>query len=955
MNALNRIAVVTIVLFATTLFGQTNSSLIISVSDPNGNIVVGAATVISADNGFRQNAVSSELGVASFRGLASGTYLLTITVDGFKEYKSLPIVLKPGETKRIDIVLELAQIESKVDVTEQDAVDPTNGSDSQSLKKKDIENLPTDPDELKRALQSIAGQTITGDEMEISVNGIPGAKLPNKENIKLVRINRNIFSAQYEYTNGGGIEIFTNDDIKKISGSVGASFGDARFNATNPYIGQRVPYRSKGIRYGISAPLTKKSSFSWNSDYDWTHSSSAVTATVLDANFVPVELRRSYETSNFESWDYAFFNWDPNKKHKVVASFDFSFGKSANSGVEGLALESRANRVRSGDASFAMTETYIISPDVVNTTRLRGSIDANSTKALNSASAISVNEAFLGGGSQDDREYKNSRFQIFNDTTRKVGRLNIGFGGMFRAYRNKEISRSNFGGTYTFSGRIVPVLDANYQPIRDGAGNIVTSQVTSLETYRRTVLLRSLGFSPAQIRTLGGGADQFTISGGNPELSVRQYDYSFYQQNSFGLSATTGISFGLRYENQSNIDDGSNFAPRFGFTWSPKAKEKQKPVTTLPRISIGYGIFYRRFDIGSTMSERLANAPDRAFYFITDPLILERFPTVPSVSELQQSSTLRSLRLIDDALHTPLQNIVSINVSKALWADINLNISYSRTLSSRSAVTRNINAPLAAVAGSTAPPVYPLGNSRNTHETRSEGRGRSDRIYVSSNLPQWKFFGKQIYSSIRYGYSKVSNDSVAGSGSPFDPYDLSREWAPTTGDGVHTLNAYFNIPLPGSISISSDINFRTGSRFNIITGRDTNRDGIYAERPAFATDPNKPGVIQTRYGLLDPSPTSAERLIPRNMARGPIYRMVNTYITKSFGFNRDKANKNEPRQNLNFSVWISNVFNINNKRNPIGNMSSPNILRSVPGSSFDGDFWSSGSPRRLHFSTGFWF
>ena len=955
MKALYPIVVLHILFLVSAISGQTNSALIVTVSDPNGGLVVGASTVVTNESGTKQTVISGDLGVASLRGIAAGNYKISILVLGFKEYLSPTILIKPGETKRIDVQLELAILSDTVTIAHEDAVDPTNSSNTQNLKKEEIKDLPDDAEQLKQVLQSIAGPTVTGDEMEISVNGIPGAKLPNKENIKLIRINRNVFSAQYEYTSGGGIEIFTDDDIRKISGGVGANFSDARLNATNPYIGRRVPYQNKGFNYSVSAPLGKKASFSWNSDYNWSNTSSAITATTLDQNFAPVEIRRSFEIPYFNTWNYAFFNWDPNKKHKVVASLDFSMDKSDNSGVEGLSLESRANRTSSSDISIAMTETYIISPDTVTTTRLRGRIDTSSTKALNSAASISVNEAFLGGGSQEDREYTNSIFNVFNDTTRKVGRFSIGFGGMLRAYRNNEVSRSNFGGSYTFSGRIAPVLDAHFQPLRDGAGNIVTSQITSLETYRRTVLLRNLGYSAAQIRTLGGGADQFTIAGGNPEIGVNQYDYSFYQQNSFGISATTGISFGLRYENQSNISDRGNFAPRLGFTWSPKPKEKQKPITTLPRLSIGYGLFYRRFDIASIMSERQANADDRSFYFITDTAILDRFPAVPSVAELQQTSTLRSLRLIDDDLRTPLQNIFSVNVGKSISAGVSFNVTYTRTNATRAAISRNINAPFAATPGSNAPPVYPLGNSRNTYETRSEGRSTTDRIAVFTNLPPWKIFGKQMYSSVRYIYTKAISDTVSGSGSPFDPYDFSREFAPTTNDGVHAWGGYFGIPLPGSVSVNFDMNFRTGSRFNIITGRDTNRDGIYSERPAFAADPNKPGVIQTPYGLLDPNPASTDRLIPRNLARGPIYRMVNTYISKSFGFNKDKANKNEPRQRLGVSVWISNVFNINNQRNPIGNISSPNFLRSVPGSNFDGDFYSSGSPRRMNFSTSFWF
>ena len=936
------------------LIAQSNSSLVISVTDPNGNLVAGAPAVLSTDGDFRQNASGSDLGVISFRGLAAGRYLITLLVDGFKEYRSTVIEVKPGETKRLDIILELAEIESKVDVTLEDAADPTTSGNARDLRKEEINTLPTDPDELKRVLQAIAGPSLTGDEMQISVNGIPGATIPNKENIKLVRINRNVFSSQYEYSFGGGIEIFTDSDIKKISGWGGFNFNDARLNATSPYIGRRVPYQSRSFWYGFSAPLSKKSSITLYSNYNDSESSSVVNAIVLDQDFNPVEFRESYQTPRFSNYNDVYFNWDPNKKHKFVGVFSFEYGKADNSDLGGFSLESRANRNRNLGLSLAFTETYIINPNFVNSTRFSGRFDKNSTRGSTAAAAINVSEAFLGGGSQTDQETNNSRFEIYNDTTKKLGRLNFGFGGSVRGYRIEEISRSNFGGTYTFSGRTAPTLDANFQPVRDGSGNVIKSPITSLETYRRTLQLRNRGLNPSQIRALGGGADQFTIAGGRPDLSVNQIDYAIYQQNNFGLSETTGISFGLRYENQTNIRSRTNLAPRFGFTWSPKTKEKQKPERTLPKITVGYGLFYTRFGINNALSELQANSPERSYYFITDAAVLDRFPDAPSVSELQQSATLRSLRLIDDEIQSPRQNIVNINITKSLWQGLSVNAGYTRTYTSRSILTRNINAPLAAAAGSTAPPIFPFGNSRNVYETRSVGRNRSDRLFISTNLPQWKLFGKPTYSSFFYSYSKVQNNIVAGSSSPLDPYDFSREYGPSTSDGVHFLRGYFNLSLPKLFYLRGDFNIQTGSRFNIITGRDTNRDGIYAERPAFASNPNKPGVIRTPYGLLDPNPAPGDNLVPRNLARGPGVEEVNLYLSKTFGFHKDKTKKNEPRQRLNFSINVNNIFNKNNRGNPVGNLSSPNFLQFLSNSLSDGDFRSN-SPRRMSLSTSFSF
>ena len=232
--------------------------------------------------------------------------------------------------------------------------------------------------------------------------------------------------------------------------------------------------------------------------------------------------------------------------------------------------------------------------------------------------ALDVSEAFSGGGSTQNFKTGNLFFQASNQTTWQMGKYTLGFGGRFRANSINQNSQANFNGNYIFSGRLAPVLDAANNPITDAAGNYVTEQISSLESYRRTLLFRQLGFSNQRIRELGGGANQFTISGGNPKINLSQYDYAFYVQNSYKLTSTVAVSFGLRYENQNNIKDNSNFAPRAGIIWAPKAKEKQNPLFSLPRISIGYGIFYSRFPLSNILNVRLSNDADRAQYLITD-------------------------------------------------------------------------------------------------------------------------------------------------------------------------------------------------------------------------------------------------------------------------------------------------------------------------------------------------
>ena len=47
--------------------------------------------------------------------------------------------------------------------------------------------------------------------------------------------------------------------------------------------------------------------------------------------------------------------------------------------------------------------------------------------------------------------------------------------------------------------------------------------ITSIERYRRTLLSSNSGYSPAQIRALGGGATQFSIAAGMPELACTRW------------------------------------------------------------------------------------------------------------------------------------------------------------------------------------------------------------------------------------------------------------------------------------------------------------------------------------------------------------------------------------------------------------------------------------------------
>lgn len=940
---------------------QTNGAgIFVTVRDQFGGAIAEAEITLDASGAARKPVKTDAAGTIQLLALPAGKYRISVSADGFKKYDGDEFEVKNNEIRKLEIVLDVAEIESNVEIGGSETIDEAEKNGVTAiLNEKEIESLPDDPAELERAIKRI-GESVAGEDLPVTVNGVQGGKIPPKQQIQQIRVNQNVFSAQYDSPFGGGIEIFTRSNVDKYSGYVSFSFADSRLNAADPFLGRRVPFQSRSYYFNLSGPLFgKKANFFVYGSRSESDTSAVVNAVVLDANLQPVAFRQSFAAPNRSENASLTINADPTKKHKIYLNYNIGFSRSKGQNVGNFSLPSRANNADYQSHYLQLSDTFLINANVVNQSRLLVSYFSNDVFGGSDEAAINVLDAFFGGGSQQNNRNKNFRFDATNETTWQMGKYALGFGFRLRGERINQNSTANFGGTYTFSGRTAPVLDDNNNPVTNGAGVVQTTQINSLESYRRTLLFRQMGFSDQRIRQLGGGANQLTISGGDPAIEVSQYDIGFYVQNSYKISETVAASFGARYENQTNVGSNFNFAPRFGIIWAPQAKEKANPLYALPRVSVGYGMFYTRFGLNNTLNIRLAGDTDRAQYLITDANILDSYPNVPTVDSLAQFTLRRTQRFLADDFQTPYQSLLNVTAAKKMPKGFTLTLTLSRGKTFRQALTKNINAPLAGTFSplNSSLAVRPFGNVGNIYETGSDGKVVTDRVLINLGFPQ----SQKLFASIRYSFTKSKSSVASGSGSPFDPYDFSQEFAPTPFDGVHNVGGYLFYNLPRGFSLGSDFSVSSGTRFNIYTGRDTNGDGFFSERPSFAADLTKPGLIATEYGVLDPNPSPGDRLIPRNLGRGPKNITFNASISKSFGFNEDKANKKPPLQSLNFSFRVNNVFNIINKGNPVGNMSSPNFLRSLSGFSDGGFVTINGAPqvnfpgRSLSFSIGYRF
>ena len=120
--------------------------------------------------------------------------------------------------------------------------------------------------------------------------------------------------------------------------------------------------------------------------------------------------------------------------------------------------------------------------------------------------------------------------------------------------------------------------------------------------------------------------------------------------------------------------------------------------------------------------------------------------------------------------------------------------------------------------------------------------------------------------------------------------------------------------MKGGFDVTPLVLWRSNIPFDITTGRDSNGDSLFTDRPAFATDKTRPSVVTTRFGTFDLSPLPGQQIIPRNFGISPNFFIANLRIGKRIPLSK--------KTTVTVSVQGTNIFNHTNAGTPIGNLGS---------------------------------
>jgi hypothetical protein len=957
------------------------------VTDQNGAIVPAARVTLNGPSGLVKTAIADDGGLYFFIGLPPGDYQVRASASDLVLPEPVKVTLKAGVQTmnlQLKVVLQAQQMTVQESGDSKISTDPAKNAGALVLRGTDLDSLADDPEDLQADLLALAGPSAGPSGGSIFIDGFSGGQLPPKESIREIRVNQNPFSPEYDKLGFGRIEIFTKPGSDKFHGSAFFNFAGDFWNTRNPYALQKAPFLLKEYGGSLSGPAGKRASFFLDVQRHSVDNGSIINGTTLDPATLAVisPFTEVFRTPQRRIIVNPRIDYQLDSRNTLTVRYGFTRADIRDAGIGSFNLVSRGyhNEIISQTAQIA--ETAVLSASVVNELRLQFFRVSAETTSDSNDPAIVVLGAFNGGSAQTGRSLdvqNNYEFQDYVSVVR--GAHSWKFGARLRGFVENSISPQNFGGTFTFAGGIAPVLDDNNHPVVDRSGGTVLVPITSIERYRRTLLFQQMGLPAAQVRALGGGAELFIINAGAPGLSGGQIDVGAFVGDDWRVRPNLTLSLGLRYETQSNIRDWRDFAPRVAFAWAPAVgKQNDRPKTV---VRGGFGMFYDRFTLSNTITAQRFNGISQQQYVVSNPNF---FPAVPPIAQLQGVQSVQSIQDVSPTLRAPYIMQSALSVERQLPLNTTLAITYANAHGLHLLRSEYINAPLPGtfdplVLGSG---VFPLGKPGPVFQMQSSGLYNQSQLIVNVNAR----INKDISLFGAYVMNRAMSNTDGIGTFPANPYSLEGEYGPAATDVRHRVTLNGSINLKWNVRISPFIIVDSGPPFDITAGHELYGTTLFNGRPGIPTDPNKPGLILTKYGLLDPNPTPDEKVLPRNFGRGPGTITVNMRLSKAFGFGtaRDGSAAATPgpggggpdrrgtggvfstggqspystpsagrRYNVTVSMSIRNLLNHTNPGPVVGNITSPLFGQANQPSGAGAFFSESANNRRLELQMRFTF
>ncbi len=767
-------SVLTVVLLASPLAAQERGHGVLEVSaeDELGGVLVGAkVTVLDAATQQTREFTTDERGRAVVERLAPGNYVLTVTSPGFR---TLERRLAVGTERPKPLKLQL-----QVEVAE--TVNVSERRRPQIQRDKTDENgdaIPVDDDllagvplgfgkdrvvdYLSHFLSPVVGTpTIVIDGQEVS-----GLTLPTKAIADLV-INRNPYSAEYRRPGKSKIEVISQDG-SKTHYHLDASllFGDSVLSARNAFALEKPELHQQLGEMQFGGPLgSSKASYLLSGSAGDDRTTSIVNALTQSGSvkaLVPGSQTERFFRGRFDLGSRS-------DRLQFSFKYDYESARNRNRGVGGLALPELAYDKDETSHSVRFGVHSILSPTLVNDTRLSVVRPLETVGASATGSMIVVNGAFRGGANQKFSQSRSLEAEIQDTATYFRGAHTIRFGGRVHPQFTTTTDGSNFGGTFEFAS--LQLFNAR-QPF------------------------------------------VFRVNQGTPQVEYRPHGADAFLQDEIRLRPGFSLMLGTRYDFESYIGDHNNVAPRVAFAFAPGAQKTN--------VRGGVGVFYDRLGDSAIEQALLFDGARTRTLVFTNPSFPNPFATGPGIvavpSRYEFAPNLSSGYLVHS----------NVSIEQQIWRRTMVSVDFAHVRGVDLFRVRDRNAPLPGTGirpDATAREIIQI-------ESTGAMRSNSVQVTFNRKGVAFDGAAVYTYARTENDTPGTNAGGSLAFVLPVNNYDPGAEWGRADFDVRHRFNLTGLLSLTHGFYVGSILELRSGKPYEMTTGFDDNADTRATDRPA---------------------------------------------------------------------------------------------------------------------------
>lgn len=662
------------------------------ITDSNGAPIAGATvTAIETQTGQERNINSNDEGKFLIVSLRPGNYKVKATASGFGVLEKPEIMTISGQAVQMDFQLSPAGVTASTTVTtspeDTPPVDTTRTVVGGTITEREIEELPnasrspldlvltlggTSEEQLSvKGLAEDRGQTTTSPPLEqgnfslsggvaysnnLTIDGLDNNDdrssrerfQPSLEGIAEVQVITNQFSAEYGRASGGRINLRTRSGGNHFRGRLFGFFRDESLNANTWYNNsrglKRLPLSDYNPGFTFSGPVIlpfgegksiydghNRTFFSVAYEYDNVRDTTFINA------YVPVGTNPNFSLPSGNAGcpvascidalsatstpiaPYVKFLATPNFNHILTAridhkltskndiTFGYQFGRKKNrrtTFASTTRLDDALQIRNSNTDAFNVTDNHVFGSKTVNQIRGQYSIFEPSyatDEPLAPVIIISYRNPETGG-----------------NQTLTAGNSTIGITGDATAFPQSR-------------------RETRYQ-VQDSLTQVAGSQTLKIGLDVQSVRSEALGLGDAtgtwrfaNVADYIANRPSSFVQNFGTQNDVRNTYWGVFGNDETKLASNLTLSYGLRYERETAVDDTNNFGPRLGIAWDPFKKGTGV-------IRFGAGIFYNRALL-RTIGDFIQNSGGNLVQF--DSNTIGTSPTDPRQTAIESAIAMR--------------------------------------------------------------------------------------------------------------------------------------------------------------------------------------------------------------------------------------------------------------------------------------------------------------------------